>query len=172
MGGKCHISFSRNNVCTRKTPLHPKRHPFAPKFLPFGNKKAVKPNFQPDSGDYQFLGPAAWPHVVFPFSSLQIKLFWPSLLESTSDICPSRTMDPHHHLSFPEPQNLPIACNPYFTFISFPAKPLHPHTIHMWKKACYTCLCETDLYHWTIWFPVLHRVHICCIFFIHLLKGI
>jgi hypothetical protein len=39
-------------VRTRKTPLLPKRHQFMPKSLPCGNKKAIKPNFQPDPGDY------------------------------------------------------------------------------------------------------------------------
>jgi hypothetical protein len=44
--------------------------------------------------------------VAFSFSSLQIKLFWPLLLESTSDLYPSRPTDPCHHLSFPAPHIL------------------------------------------------------------------
>jgi hypothetical protein len=42
---------------------------------PLGNKKAIKPNFQPDSVDHWFPGPVACPHAAFPFSSLQIKSF-------------------------------------------------------------------------------------------------
>jgi hypothetical protein len=53
--------------------------------LPQAIKKPIKPNFQSDSADHQFPGPAAWPHAPFPFSSLQIKLLWPLLLKSTFD---------------------------------------------------------------------------------------
>jgi hypothetical protein len=44
------------------------------KIFALGQQKAIKPDFQPDKTDHQFPGPAAWAHVTFPFSSLQIKL--------------------------------------------------------------------------------------------------
>jgi hypothetical protein len=76
-------------------PFLSKKHLFAPErhlsFCPRQNLgsqaiKSFKTRFPTWlRGWVRFLGFASWLHAAFPFSSLQIKLFWPLQLESTFD---------------------------------------------------------------------------------------
>jgi hypothetical protein len=86
VGGPCvpkrwQLARGRNTPSpSQETAVHAKI--FIPKHTsPIGKKKTIKPDVQPNLGDYRLLGPAACSSVAFPFSSLKIKLLWPLLLE-------------------------------------------------------------------------------------------
>jgi hypothetical protein len=76
--------------------LAPERQTSLPSGKKKKTKKPIKPNFQPDPQNHLFPGPTACSHAAFPSSSLQIKSFWPLLLESTFAFYLKTTKNPQH----------------------------------------------------------------------------